>query len=148
MPCMVSWSWTWSPMNVFAQVSSPPATSRTAASARPVHEMSLSNAERMMRLPLPAGTPLRPRSTYDARQARAGQAGPEGGCRRDLGPAGQTSTQQGPLRADRGVVAVPGVDDGVVGQREQPGADRLLDDAAVGVRPAGRAGTAVEEGVP
>src|SRR6478752_7667389 len=34
-------------MNTLAQVSRPPATRRTAASARPVHEISLSNAERI-----------------------------------------------------------------------------------------------------
>src|SRR6478735_376895 len=34
-------------MNTLAQVSRPPATRRTAASARPVHEISLSNADRI-----------------------------------------------------------------------------------------------------
>src|SRR6478735_8557350 len=58
MFCMESWSTTWLSMNVLAQVSRPPATSSTSASASPVQEMSLSNAERMVRLPRPAGIPL------------------------------------------------------------------------------------------
>ncbi len=42
---------------------------------------------------------------------------------------------------------MPGVHDGLVRQREQPGTDRLLDRRAVRVRPPRGAGAALEEGV-
>ena len=51
------------------------------------------------------------------------------------------------LGADGGVVAVAGVYDGVVGQREQPGPDRLDDQVGVAEGAAGRAGPALEERV-
>src|SRR3712207_7450600 len=47
--------------------------------------------------------------------------------------------EMGRLVADRRVVAVAGVDDGVGRQREQTGADRLDDRREVGERPARRA---------